>query len=79
MIQNEKQPRKTRIDKGRARKPAPTEREAWLNFFRGLTHDEQGFELGYLTAMHEASAVTVIGPVADRQIEVPMLPGVKEN
>lgn len=47
-------PRKTRIDKGNKRKPAPTERETWRNQFRALPAADQQFELGYLTAVMEA-------------------------
>ncbi len=46
--------RKTRIDKGRKRKPAPGERETWRAYFRNLTISEQTFELGYLTAIANA-------------------------
>lgn len=48
-------PRKKRIDAGKQRKPAPSEREAWREFFAHLTPREQVFELGYLTALSLAS------------------------
>lgn len=66
--------RKTRVDKGRARKPAPTEREAWRNYFRAMNTDDQQFELGYLTAIREARTTEpMVSATASQplQLEIP--------
>ena len=59
---------KTRSDKGKRRKPAPSEREAWHNYFRELPEREQAIEIGYLTALmdmqDEQQEITgLVGPV----------------
>lgn len=47
--------RKKRSDANRSRKPAPSERENWLGYFRRLTVSDQRFEIGYLSAIADGA------------------------
>ncbi len=51
--------RKTRIDKGQRRRPLPSEREAWREYFARLPDAEKNFELGYLTALMDSGRKTL--------------------
>ncbi len=51
-----RKPRKKRIDAGRQRKPAPSEREAWIDYFRALSPADQRYEIGYLTAVADGAS-----------------------